>query len=575
MSKNLEYQARFKTDTGDLKKAQVEISATGTTLVNMGKTAGGLTMVLANMRGAVSGNISSLVNMAVGAGLALKSLASLHPAVKILSIALAAGKFAYELFTNKQEAAAKKAEEAKAAIDALGLSISALDQHLAKSKDAADAYERIQKAAERTATAVKDLTAAQIAYNQAVGKADVASLDLEEAIKLSNSSLTPDQTRDIKREYAGKRAEVEARTVEDDFKLKFEQNQKDRFDIESGAGAFERDNANLLQGNIDDAKKALADIVAANAAKVVSSEDFSALPMDQRWKARMQREKEVKEEFAAEPMKAQRKYAPAIGEEGAGEIGDMVRTLNAHQKALSQFKAGESERQADTNRKLDVIDVQRKEIGLARNAALDSIKTGLVETNAGIAAESRGEASNKAAADAEKHKARDNAISAAGERARRAIETDRYDRMSDPEKAEHLRGKVKDTRSAIADNRAAIASETDPDKRAALLGRRGQLVEDLVSQRKEGRSVVEKIEKQRDADNKVKGGVDNQVAEHRDAIEKMRHARSEQSVDAMQVFKHMYAVKEGRNPDETIADNTTQMADHLSAIAEILKEAAK
>lgn len=579
MTQNLEYQAKFKADTSDLSKAQAAIKQTGAQFLDLGKASGGLTVVLSNVRGALNGSITSLINMATGAGIAIQALMKLHPALAIISGLLAAGKVAFEVFNKRQEEAAEKAESAKRAIDALGLSVSELDQHLQRTKDAADAYERIQQAADNAAKAIRDMAAAQLSYNAAIAKADMANLDLDEA-KALGGAKTDEERRNIKRDFAGKRAEAQTKALNEEYRLKFEQNSNERAEIVAGAKRDEEDRRSVLMGNVSDASKSIDNILAGN-----MRAELEVMPADSPYESEKRKQvkaieskyaeyEAIRTAFRENPHEAAQKYGSVLGETSASEIGGIIRSLDTHKKALADFDAAAPQRAADTAQKLQVNEMERKTLAANRGAAGASIQKQLVDTTTGLDAEAAREKEAAGEKEAAKAKARKASVDAARDAASRALESDRYELMTDEEKAEHLRGQVKETRSAIGINAKAIAVENDPEKKAALQVQQGKLVQDLVSQRSEGRSVTQRIDGDREKQQKDAADRRDSISQHQAAIESIRQSRHETGLDTRQAFNHLYAVKGGKNPDEKVADNTSKMAEHLAAIAKLMEGAA-
>ncbi len=568
MAQTLEHQVKIRADTSSLKQAQAEMKKTGQSMSDVATAGAGMTMVMTGMSGALRGNIGALLQVAMGAGAVWKSFAQLNPILRLLTIALGAAQIVYSIFSRRSEEAAKKTEDATRAVKELGLELSAMDRHNRAVADSAKAFERIERAAERSAKAIRDMTAAQLAFNQASGAASMANIDLREAEELAGAT-TDEQRREIRGRFAVERNETQKKTAESDFDIKFRAHEQERTRIEEDANRQEDDERTRLTGNIDDAESRVADQVKSFASTIVSKEDFSHLPMSQRWRARGQREKEIEAEFAEDPARAAQKYGANAPGEKLNELGGLIKALESHQAALASFEESAPERAESIENALAEHAVKGQAIGLERNAALDAADAGLVQTQTALSAEEKDAQKRREA----EEKARADRVRSARDRASDTVNADRYNQMADPQKATHMRDQVQEIQAALRINQKAIGNETDPDKRADLQIRQGQLVEELVAARQEGRSVVGRIEKD-DADKANSASKrQEQIAEHQEAIEGIRNQRSTTAVDTLGVFEHMRSVKAGQNPDERIAEATRKMEEHTAAIAKIMQEA--
>lgn len=573
MSQNLEYQARFKAETAELKAAQNEIKNTGKAFTSVAQAGGGMTMVMTGMTGALKGNVGSLLQVAMGAGMVWKAFANLNPVIRILTLVLGAASIAASLFNKHQEETAKKTEESKRALEQLGLAVSDLERHQRQVKASADAYDIIEKKAAAAANAIRDMTAAQIAYNQAVGNANLANIDLREATELAGAK-TDEERREIRGRYAEERAGSRRDTANADFDLKKKAHLEERANIVNDANRQEENERARLTGNVNDAKSSLSHIIDKIARDQVDAMEVSSPYASERQKqsearrAKYLEMEEMKSAFATNPSAAAEKYRTMLPEDKAGDIGGLLKALDGHQAALKGFEESAPDRAEDTSKKLAEHAVRGAIIGQEFKGAVDSADAELTRTKTGLTAEEQSE-KDRQEKEAELRREQE---AKARDRVAAAAASDRFDRMSDPQKAKHLAGEVQDIQSALRLNQKAIASEEDPEKRTSLVVRQGQLAEELAAKRKEGRSVLGRIEKQQSAEAKVQSSRDEQVSAHKNTIEDIRARRSETAMDTQSVFKHMYDVKAGQSPDEQVARNTADIKEHMAAIANLLQE---
>ncbi|HMO52304.1 MAG TPA: hypothetical protein PKE26_11890 [Kiritimatiellia bacterium] len=571
MTQSLKYQADFVAKTDGLKQAQGEIKETGKQFGAIAQAGAGLGMAMSAASGAVRGNVGALMQLAMGAGIALRAISNLNPALRILTAVLFVGKLAYEAFTSAKEKAAQKAEEARRNIDALGLSISALDRHQRNVKDSAQIYERIEKAAERSAKAIRDMADAQIAYNTAVGNANQANIDLREAEELAGAT-TDEQRREIRGRYAVERNQASKETAQQEFELKKQAHLDERRNIVETAARQETNQRAMLGGNVTSARVEIADIIdqiaqeQTDALKPTSPYESERKKQSEAWMEKAAEMDQMRKDFAADPRAAAEKYADQLTGK-AGDLGGLIKALESHQSALKDFEDSAPERADDVSKKLAEHAVKGATIGQGLKAATDSADATLTREKTALSAEEKAEQERLAAVEKE----RGRRVNQAKDRAASAVAADRYDRMSDTDKADHLRGQANETQSALAINAKAIAAEADPEKKAGLQIRQGQLIEELAATMKEGRSITGRIEKEKEREGKETKRRDDAISEHKKDIEEIRASRATTAMDTSQVFQHMYDVRGGKNPDEMVAANTKKIEEHNAAIRKLLE----
>lgn len=169
----------------------------------------GLQGVLRGSSALMKGNASGMVDMAMGASLAWRTLSNLHPYLRIIAIAMAV---LPPIIGAVQKAFGKTTEidDFTAKLKKLGLIEGDLDKLQRALKRNADALKTIKDNADSAASAYDRLLQAQRAV--AAIRQDVAKtkLDLEERQALANPNLTEDQRRDIRKTFGERRIDMEA-----------------------------------------------------------------------------------------------------------------------------------------------------------------------------------------------------------------------------------------------------------------------------------------------------------------------------------------------------------------------------
>lgn len=528
MSESLEYQVKTKADPSGLKQTQAEMKKTGDAMTAFGQAATGLVVASTGMTEALKGNVNGLISMSMGAGMAWQAMSKLHPALAVVSIALAV---AAPLVAKLQEHFRKTRDLDTFAdkLKKLGLADSDLKKLEQGLKKTADALSLVRDNATTAADAFDKLLAAQKAVTDLRRGMEDEKLDREERAELANPNLSEQQRREIQSRYAQERVDINATRRGEDI------------DARRNAISNDMQREQLKQRELDDsastassaAAKGLDNVMAQIEAVVEQGGNLNSAGY---------------EDFLLKAMKGDVSGAldkasldklfediPEKAKDAAQELKNMIDFATG-----KRDEAGAARSRADTNRAemAPVLDAMQQEA-----KALFDEKGTLGDRAAAEKALIAKEAA------AEQARAEKSAVDSANA----ALENERFGKLTDPQKLDELNKKVESTGKAAA-------AETDVVKK-------GQLIEELVQARGQRDSVAAGIEKD-------KAGRAEKIADHQEAIDDIRSARSTTAMDTQSVFQHMYDVKAGRSPDEEVAENTKAIKDHMEAVAKIMKEAA-
>lgn len=566
--RNLEYQSRFRADTSELRTAQKELQQTAHATYSLSRSASALAITSSGLRDAMRGNATGLVSVAYGAGLAMRYLANLNPLLRAAGIALAVAAAAQVVFTRRQEEAKTKAEAAARAVDALGLSLSDLQRHQEAGRDAAENFGRIEQAARAAAEAIGRMAAAQDAFNRASSSSAMAQINLDEARALSGAK-TPEDKRNIRRQYADKRLEEERRAADREAESKREQINRERMTL-VGSEALElerqqhlEERAKVAQGLIDKERdKVAAGIAGRQRTKDEIEADLSiggqrANPEAVRFAMleeakRHQQSESFRNAFDTDPEAALRDFAGQIGEEGVKAFEGLFQNRDAAAKAARDHVFDMQHNEDERRRRREEISKREEAIDPSRQAALDAAKARRINDETALMREENAERERAKAEGKLKQEAIDQAQSSASQAERRY----NFDQLGNEKQLEIVEKAIDRTREKIAGS----SGEAQAAHRM-----------DLVDQLRERDRISGRIDRDAERDeahhDRVKGGVSRLQSN----IEALMSSRHERDVGLRDVFHHMADVKAGRNPDEIAAQNSILIEQHTKQIAELLK----
>lgn len=566
MSNTLEYQARIKADAAELKKAQAELQKTGLAMSSVAQAGAGMTMAVTGASGALRGNVGALMQVAMGAGMVWQAFANLNPVLRLITIALGAASVVFNLFNRRQKEAEQQAEETKRSIDQLGLSMSDLDRHQQGVRDAADSFDRIERAATNAAAAIQRMHDAQLNFNRAASQATLSRIDHEEAVALADPNLTPEDRRRIQRDAAQQRAEEHRAAIEKEQEIKDRSFQSSITEVDRQR---ESDQARLamLDNNVNQAEsqfQGLRDSIAADIAgeqldpsEIRRRRADGSMTFQESHDMRLRRNQA--DRFAGEwnnsPGRALAlPYATEhLTDDRKNQISGFSQAVTSARRDREAFQADMPHREEERLNRISELEEDRRRQAEERSTAETRIDTGLVTLDSRHAAERKAEQEQEDASRKAEQEAVDRANRTAGQAERRY----RFDQLDDGQQREIVEKAIERTRDKIAGSEGEAQAAHRMDLVAQLRER------DQISGR------IDSDEERAAADQAGRAG------RHLEAIDQIRNSVSTRDMGLRDVFEHMNAVKSGQNPDEIVARNTQAIEEHMAAVKALLEETVK
>lgn len=537
-NRSLEYQAKFRAETSELQRAQGELKKTGQEMRGLGMAAGGFVTMSSGLRDALRGNAQGLVTMAMGAGMAWRAISNLHPVLKLISVAMAAAAIAQSIFSARQKQATEEAERLNATLKSLGLSVSEVERHQRVFSGYAKDIKEFRDAADSATDSMQRFLSALKSVRDARLQVSLSGIDLDEAEELAQPGLTSGGRSAIQSRHARRRLDARLEAERDQHRIDSEMISQERGRRESELSSLDEE-GRMLQ-------KDVAGSATAFRRAVETPSVMGALPPEL---------KNLVNEMAGR-KDGDRQLAERGGMilEGAARGGLSPDQLGPLSDAFKGFR-GAVDRQADFGRALP----GRRDALLERGIELEAMQTA---SDQRLRASEQGIMAQRDMIDISD---RDREVESR-RNARRAVSRYRFDQLEDEERLGIVEGAMERTRRRMG---SAGISPEDRDRAATQLVEQAR-ERDSIQGRLQASAERQAADEARAAERRE--GIEDQVSRHQESIEEIGSRRTVQDVGLLDMFRHMYDVQGGRNPDEIAAEAAKQTADHMRAVRELLEE---